>query len=298
MGSELPGGNKRKTKWSDNRSADKYYASGNLTTQNQGSQDSVKSNTQHTQAPLPKREDRSADKYYRNTVPKGKTREQAAADLRKSIKQHPPIRAVTPQRPHIVPVSTESSKFNGTQVSEIIDNAIAKLHSGVNPVIITVPQGAADLLKKLRTAAELRVTREEITEDEFQSLRFVYEQSEVSKNKLDIVFGPPQPTSEVSTKVNEDVEDDSLSFLTGANPVLDDPIVDTSAQVPTEQVVTEEPTHTPSPVEDGNDAFFTPAQAEVSSNNSFTDTLEKLTQQTEPIEPVAPIKPGKKSGRK
>lgn len=268
MAGETPGAhnacsNRRPLRWQDDRSTNKIYASGSTSALGAGrtvSDSVLKPGDQPAAVPTPrlKTDDKSADKYYANG---GSDRvrgpQQAAAEKAArrglAVPAAAPVLGVAGRRPAVTTLSVRTKE----DVRTVLDALVPRLQSGETGLVVTVAAGASNLLHRTRSALDLLVTREVITEDQYREVRLSYEPAAAEKVALAAAVGVPATTATVRTEDNEDVAD-PLAFLSGDTPDPDDQVVDTSPVVPTEvDTTTDVVTSVPeSAAEDDDDNDF------------------------------------------
>lgn len=294
MGSELPGGQrkKRKVPWNDDRGTNKIYASGEISalgnnrtvadsTLKPGEEPPIAGNATPTQ----KADDKSADKYYANG---GSSRKKTtAAGLKKQKADNKLGKAPTLARE-----KTQPKRFDPNaplvislkeHINGVLSAAIEKVKGG-EPVTVFIAKGESQLLKRTRANLDLLVTREVLTENEYREIRIAY-----ATDGTEEVAPPPVPAE--TKRVVSEFAGDPLDFLNGddADEVFDTSrltqtvVVDTTADVKDaetaaieEEVKAEVTTPTPDDDEGGDD-FLAPPKvgAETEEDNPvLNDTVE------------------------
>ncbi len=258
MAGELPGAgdarkkraaavnNKKKLRWQDDKGTNKIYASGSISALDSSRTvaDSVlKPGQEPVAIPTPKlkTDDKSADKYYANGG-SSRVRGEAQAKSEKAAR----TLAVPPGAPKLGNAKTAKSSASLTvrtkdDVGLVLDQVVRRLQDGVQGVVVQVAQGDNQLLKRVRAALDLLVTREAITEEQYRDVRISYEPGVAEQKGVAEKLGVPQATETVRTEANEAADVDPLAFLNGEGDDPDDPVVDTSAVPPQEVDTTADP---------------------------------------------------------
>lgn len=267
MAGETPGAAKaRRSKvgWNEDRSTNKVYASGNVSALGDArtvADSTLKPGQEPTPAlntPTVRADDKSADKYYAEG---GSNRARPAAGTRRP-QPTPAVKKLGPPPALGRPARPPFTILDVTDVNPVVRDAVARVKEG-QEVTVTVRAGAADLLRRARTAVELAVTREDITEDQGRDIRFGYAAAPAA---------PPPPAPPAPPPAPKAPEDDPLAFLAG--DIDADEEVDTTPQDVQEVDTTNDPAPAaPEPAaaaedDDGADnAFLDPAaQAAVAEN--------------------------------
>lgn len=287
MGSELPGGQRKKKKIfnSDDRSTNKIYASGEISAlgNNRTVADSTIKPGDMDQAvlkgnktPTQKQEDKAADKYYANggsdrkKVTKTQLKQQKAAN---GIGK--PLRQAGPPKPPSGLIVVNSKD----QVAAACAAAVEKVKNEEKAVVY-IAAGATDLLKRTRAHLDLMVTRETITEDEYRDIRLAYVGA-------DEVKAPPPPKPAEAKKADDGmVDQDPLDFLNGdddgdvidTSPLTDGVTVDTTNDVKDpEAAAIEAEVKAENPAvadDDGGDDFLTPSKDTKVETPALAETEE------------------------
>jgi hypothetical protein len=230
MGSEMPGGQrkKRKVPWNDDRGTNKIYASGEISAlgNNKTVSDSTLKPGQEppiggVTTPTQKADDKSADKYYANG---GSSRKKpTAAGLKKQKIDNKlgkaPTLAGPKNPPHRVDPNAPLLITTKEHINGVLGSAIEKAKAG-EKVTVFITKGDSQLLKRTRANLDLLVTREVLTEDEYREIRIAYEVDGTE------VAAPP-PVVETQ-KVVADFAGDPLAFLNGDDEESADEVIDTS----------------------------------------------------------------------
>lgn len=224
MGSELPGGQRKKRKKihnSEDRSTNKIYASGDISAL--GNSRSVADSTikpgqmdaavlKGNATPTQKADDKAADKYYANG---GSNRKRVTAKGLKAQKEA--LKALRQSgQPKPSPDTHSLTVTARDKVAAVCEMAAARVEQGVEGVVIFIPAGNTDLLKRTRAHLELMVTREKLTEGEYRDIRLSYLATEAKA-------APPVPTETKAVAAPPTV--DPLDFL---NSDEGDEVIDTS----------------------------------------------------------------------
>jgi len=183
---------RRPVKWADKKSADKYYASGDISTVSGGGSD-VKGRPGKPPVAIPtpvmKPDDKSADKYYASG---GSQRPRAGARLGAKTRTSEATKAITPR--------TKKPTLLITTKDEVLDTvalAVERVNAGIPNVVVTIKAGAFDLLKRARAALDLAVTQQRLTEDQYYLIRFSYGEEASSPP---IIVKPVAPVSLLDIK--------------------------------------------------------------------------------------------------
>jgi hypothetical protein len=220
MAGETPGAGRhnkdqrRKLGWKDDRSTNKYYASGQDSTVS-GRRTAADSSLKPGETPVPRpaprplrrADDRSTDKYYADQMPQGPAARQPGV---------PPGVAARPVQQTLSRASgddlvvTEPHEVNGA-MGEVVE----RLNSGQSPVVLFVARGNTALLRRTRAALEQLVTREIISEEQYHDVRLSYEAGGEAQADVDKKLGAPAPRGEVKTEENESAPGDDAEFLGG-----------------------------------------------------------------------------------
>lgn len=215
MASELPKAPKAKSKrrplrWQDDHSTDKIYASGTASViGTQTASDSI-ARPGNAPAPIPtpvqRADDRSADKYYAQGG-SGRTR---VAGQKKAANPLLPQSRTVPVRV----TATELSVQKPEDVFLVLEDATDRLNGGATGLVIAIPAGRSDLLKRLRAGLDLLVTRQRITEDQSREVRLSYTQPAITvASTKETTAEVVSPTPKESPAVIETPTDDGLAFL-------------------------------------------------------------------------------------
>lgn len=239
MGSELPGGQrkKRKVPWNDDRGTNKIYASGEISalgnnrtvsdsTLKPGEEPPIAGNATPTQ----KSDDKSADKYYANGGSSRKKTTQAGLKKQKVDNKLGKAPTMAGPRNRPVPVDPNAPLLIAIKenINGVLGSAIEKVKAG-GKVTVFVTKGDSQLLKRTRANLDLLVTREVLTEDEYREIRIAY-----TTDGTEEVAPPPVPT--VLKQVDDRVTEDPLAFLNAGDEV--DEVFDTSPLPQTVEVDT------------------------------------------------------------
>lgn len=281
MAGETPNGDKnskrRKVRWQDNRSADKYYSSGQnsvISDQSQADTSSTKVGTDNGKINL-STDDRSADKYYaeggskrvRGAIKAAQERKARALQNIINLKKLPNLQ---------IPVAQPIKAAGSNPVADTIDGIVKRLLAGETGITLLVPHGDKDMLRRMRAALELRVTREDITEDQGREVRIAYASQEPTKTVED-QLGEVKPRGETAVPVEEVFSGDVRDFLNAEEPEV----------TPAVLAVTE--------VDTTNDVVSSPVAAEESDDDGADNTFAATTPVTQPEVPQN--RKGRRSGR-
>jgi hypothetical protein len=223
VASETPGGDRaakrRERLQPKTSSTNRYYASGEPSVIENTAADSK---TPPGGEPQPivtrqaRRDDKSTDRYYREQTVAPGAREGATGPPGK------PRRTATP-RP-AAPTAGGLMINAGHEVNGVMQSVVGLLQGGVASVVVHVKKDDAGLLRRARTALDLLVTREVITEDQSRDVRFSYFDPKPAAGNADAFFGAPAPAGEKAAD-GPGADLDPEAFLAGDG---DEPAVDTT----------------------------------------------------------------------
>ncbi len=253
---------RKRPKWSDDRSSDKYYDSGDKSAV--GDQSSADSSVKPGEKPRgvkhvgPKQDDRRADKYYANPTQPAPTKQQLERGLGKPPRLVGERRAAEEKRQ---PRAAKHARGSVTlkdqsEVNGAMQDIAERLNSGEAAIVVYVERGNSQLLRRARAALEMLVTREVITEDQYRDVRLSYTLGEGETAALNEKLGPPVPRETVSVDDSEDVGD--LDFLSGL-PRVEEPEIDiTPSEVREVDTSDDEPSQPPTEADtsDEDDSDF------------------------------------------
>lgn len=213
----------RKLNWKDDRSTNKIYASGQVSTVNPTPAAGVVRGA----APPAKRTRvvdrtavRSSDEYYRAETPAPTAQQAARAPAAGKLGPLPPV-GQPRRRPSALPTGV-LTVHTVDDVKPVIDELAERLQAGATAVVLYVDR-VQGLLNRTRAALELLVTREIITEDQSHEVRLSY--------PPEAPAAPPVPANTVKV---EDGPIDPVAFLNGDIENPDDAPVDVEAAPVTE----------------------------------------------------------------
>lgn len=212
MASETPGGSQRRPRRPDDRSTDKYYASGDKRAiQNQPEQP-------QPQQPAPRRvarpDDRSTDKYYKEQVPQAPTAQQLAKGLGKvpalqGVAKGERVPMGEPRRRAPDPGASLTID-DPHEINGVLQEVVSRLRSGQTDIVVYVQQGNQALLRRTRAALEMLVTREVITEEQYHDVRLSYTAGAGERAAIDEKLGAPAPRGEAGAE-GEGTDEDFLA---------------------------------------------------------------------------------------
>ncbi len=244
MAGETPGANRasrRRLPWNEDKSTDKIYRSGNVSAINKKViADSVlKAGQKPKPIVTPKQsvDDKNADKYYANGGSDRVRFNKKAAKRNTAAKAKPLVDLFIDSPDGVIPV---------------LEAAAEKASAGAQ-VVVTVKQGDSALLRRTRTALELMVTREALTEAAYHSIRLAY----ALPPKAEPVRGEAANAVLIDEAVDPAAKDE-LEAILSADVIEQEKLVD--ALPPEPEVVPEpkaepaaEPEASPAAVEDDTD---------------------------------------------
>lgn len=302
MAGETPGasnaGKKRKRlNFGDDKSTGKYYASANpsaITNSIGDSRGRIGSKPQPIPTPNPKLDERSADKkYYASpTAPKGKPPERR--QLGAPVEQTPAIQ----ERLASLTITRDS------EVNQVMDEAVRRLHDSNEKVVVTVADGSP--LRRAMTKRDSLVTRQLITEDQARDIVFsklpvkerpskAERQAAAAEQTIEsLLASPPVPSGTTSLDDEEPLDIDAI--LSGAAPI--EKTVDTTPQNVTEvdlsaQAEDEDEGDDVGPV---SEPETTPAEPEPQPTSTSQDVCEEASPDGSNPETVTPPAPAPAEG--
>lgn len=215
--SEMPGGRRRPA---DDRNTDKYYASGQASVVGGGSAADSPRKPGEAPAPRPKArkvDDKSTDKYYANLTPPAPTIQQTAQQRAMAVKN-------ARRAAKAAPVAKTAVVRAPADINSALDLAVGDA-AEKGKGLVTIAAGDSALLRRARTALEMRVTREEVSEETARDVAFAYEAA----------AAPPVPAETKPAATDDDLTD-LMAFLAAPDET---PAVATAAVVPTEVILDE-----------------------------------------------------------
>lgn len=307
--------NRRKLRWSDDKSTNKIYASGDVSalgTHVTSADSTLKPGQKPAGIPTPvvKADDKSADKYYAEGGSKRVRGPQVAAGQKKlgpppalGVK-HPRVKALAaavPNRNGTLLINS-TDEMNGV-LAAVVDRAI----NGPTPVLVCVKRGDNNLLKRARAAMELLVAREVLTEEQYHDIRLSYDMGAEEQAAVAAKLGVPTAITTVATEDNESVAMDPLAFLNGdddGEPAVDtSPLQVTNVDTSNDVASSEAPSYPTAPQEDDDDGadntFLTPSSPAVFEENETPAEAPVEAQVDAPTKTTTetPVRPGRRHGR-
>lgn len=228
MAGESPGARRHQQKrngrrelpFNEQRSSNKYYKSKQISAITPARSDKKgRPGTPPKPNPTPKLGRHSdipqtADKKYYSGLPQAPTLQQIQAAERKKGKKVSALpsrkRAAATQRTDGVLCILEK---------EDVREVMSQLPNQLDGTTLVIEVGSKELLRRARTALDLMVTREEISEDEARDVQFSLVQSEAPAIDLS---KPPEPTSTVSADADDEPITNIDDVLSGKVDLGDD----------------------------------------------------------------------------
>jgi len=183
---------RRPTNWNDDRNTNKYYASAQTSVMEGRTGGDAVVNPQTPQMRPQGADIRTTDKYYAS-MPSAPTAQQIAQAAKKPGKA-PPVMGTARQVAH-AQASHPLMILSKDEINVVLGNAIDQVRSHG----LAVVDVAEDLVTRARTALDLMITRQSLTEDEGRAIQF---------SKL---VADPMPATTV--RVPEALNVDPLEFL-------------------------------------------------------------------------------------
>ncbi len=301
MASETPGGQRRRIAWKDDRSTNKIYASNDRSAV-QGGITAADSTLKPGQEPAPGPPNRaraanhglrSTDEYYKaqNVAP---TAQQVARKLPTEAPRLGQPRSQAQTQP---PGTGQLLVREPAEVNGVLQEVVNRLCAGEATVVLYVKTGDTNLLRRVRAALEILVTREVITEDQYRDIRLSYEPSHAEQQAINAKLGSaPAPRGNETRSADNEAIADPLAFLRGE---IDDPdnfppveaapvtAVDTSL----DEQLSPAPSYPTAPVgswdDDGADnSFLTPPMPPPNSPQQLRNTHDELDRQVQTNAPI------------